>query len=185
VRLTVSRTSRWLACARPGICLATKRGRLVQLSTKPKSQGDNQRGSLCVSVRARGLIALLLPSYPRLPLHRRLRWITVTRPLLPFRAGIVHDQDRTRESRLSRAVPRRKFFPCQVEFIPCQVENNSLLIPCYGGQVFPANPEFIACSRGGERGFSAVATLCGFRMCCGERRSAMPSQFKNSMIFLF
>jgi hypothetical protein len=43
----------------------------------------------------------------------------------------------------------------------------------------------MACSLGGERGFSAVCHSCGFRMRRGEGRSAMLPQFENLMISIF
>jgi hypothetical protein len=82
------------------------------------------------------------------------------RPSLPFPAGVIPDPDRTRDSNPSLA-ELAEFFPCQVEFIPCQVEIDSLQLPCYRGRVFPANPEFMACSRGGGRGSSVVCHPVG------------------------
>jgi len=79
--------------------------------------------------------------------------------------------ERSKDGPLAR---RAEFFPCQVE-----------LIPRYGRTSSPVLAEIIACPPRGERGFSAVSLSCGFRMRRGERRSAMPSQFENLMIFPF
>ena len=59
---------------------------------------------------------------------------------------------------------------------------NPLLIRCYGGRVSPVRAEFIAGSRGGERGFAAISLPRGFCSRRGGRRSAMPSQFENPMM---
>jgi hypothetical protein len=58
---------------------------------------------------------------------------------------------------------------------------NPLLIRCYGGRVSPVPAEFMAGSRGGERGFAATSLPRGLCSRRGERRSAMPSQFENPM----
>ena len=59
---------------------------------------------------------------------------------------------------------------------------NPLLIRCYGGRVFPVRAEFIAGSRGGERGFAAISLPRGNCSRRGGSRSAMPSQFENPMM---
>ena len=78
--------------------------------------------------------------------------------------------ERSKDGPLAR---RAEFFPCQVELIPLLWADE---FPCSGGN---------HCRPGGERGFSAVSLRRGFRMRRGERRSAMPSQFENLMIFPF
>ena len=60
-----------------------------------------------------------------------------------------------------------------------------LLFRCYGRTSSAVRAEFVAGSRGGDRGFSAVSLPRGFRMRRGERRSAMLPQLENPMIFLF
>ena len=79
--------------------------------------------------------------------------------------------ERSKDRPLAR---RAEFFPCQVELIPLLWADE---FPCSGGN------HCLSARR--RTRFSAVSLGFGFRMRRGERRSAMPSQFENLMIFPF